>query len=303
MRRRRLIASLSTLGGLSLAGCLGSESPGTPTTTTDQTTEVPETETAPPATETTTDSSESSTSAEPETLALGETFETPESGTITVHEVRVQRTVYTQFPHVSPETHPGKQFVVLDATVSDSERFRQFSVAIDGMLLDSVSNALVAPFSDPEGELFGVLVPDSLDAERAALVWTAEEGTGSESKDATDETGATARWPLDDDFLGALANPPEFSVEGFAVPEQVERGSSFTAELTVANSGTGDGTFRAELGATTISDTPDIRVEVPAGETVSAERTVEPHYPESYEELTVQLNWGIESIERTVAVV
>lgn len=298
MQRRRLLASLSALGaGLSIAGCLGSESPGTPTpdeateaTATEQTTE-----TTPPATETTTTSSE--TTIEPTTLALGETFETPEGGTVTVHDVRVQRTVYTQFPHVDPVTRPGEQFVVADATLSDNELFRAFSVAADGQVFDvGTTDALAAPFEEPEGELFGVPVPAPLDAERAAVVWSDEDDRG-------DENGASARWSLSADHRRALANPPEFTVEEFAVPEEVEGGSSFTAALTVANSGSGDGTFRAELGATTISDTPEIQVEVPAGETVSAERTVEPHYPGDADELTVRLNWGIESVERTVAVV
>ncbi|NEU57568.1 hypothetical protein [Halorussus sp. MSC15.2] len=290
MRRRRLLSSLSALGAsLPIAGCVGAESPGTPTAG-----RTTETETTPPAPETTTASSDAS--ADSETLALGGTFETPEGGTVTVHDVHVQRTAYTQFPHVSPIAYSSRQFVVVDATVSDHELFRQFSVAVDGRLLDGAASALTGPFSEPEGELFGVSVPAPLDAERAAVVWSAEKGTA-------DEEYATARWPLSADHRRALANPPEFSVEGFEVPSEVERGSSFTAELTVANSGTGDETFSAELGATTISDTPEIRVEVPAGETVSTERTVEPHYPENYEELTVQLNWGIESIEQTVAVV
>lgn len=281
MQRRRLLAALGA--GVSLPGCLGSESPGTPTS--DETTTAPSED----ATTVT-----SGPTADPELLALGDSFETSNGRSLTVHDVRVRRIVFTRGVHVDPFTRPGEQFVVADMEVSDRDLHEGFSVAADGRTVDTGPNdALVSRFDDPTGELLGFRVPAPFDAERGAVVWSGDSGGTSE----------TARWSLVADHFDALANPPEFAVEAFDVPEEVERGSSFTATLTVANSGSGDGTFRAELGATTISDTPEIQVEVPTGETVSAERTVEPHYPEEAEELTVRLNWGMGTVERAVSVV
>lgn len=278
MRRRRLLAVFGS--SLSIAGCVGFESPGTPT-----------------ADETTTTGSEDATTVtfgrttDPELLALGESFETADGQSVAVHDVQVQRIVFTQGVHTDPRTRPDEQFVVADVAVSDRDIHRDLSVVADGRTVAIGANdALVSPFDDPVGELLGFRVPAPLDAERGAVVWSGDDG-------------ATARWSLDADLLDALANPPEFAVEAFEVPEEVERGSSFTATLTVSNSGSGGGAFRAELGATTISDTPEIRVAVPASETVTAEQVVEPYYPDDADEATIRLNWDAEFVERTVSIV
>lgn len=278
MRRRHLLAALGA--GVSLAGCVGTDAPGTPTP--DETTRTPVED------GTTTNTT---TPADPESLALGESLEPADGGQVTVHDVRVRRIVFTQGVHTDPYSRPGEQFVVVDATASIPERLERLAVVADGRTVAAGANdALVAPFGDPAGELLGFRVPAPLEVEGAAVRWSVPKG-------------ASARWPLDASHLHALANPPEFEVKAFEVPETVERGSAFTAALTVANAGSGDGTFRAELGATTISDTPEISVEVPAGETVTAERTVEPYYPEEADELTVRLNWGADDVERAVTVV
>jgi len=285
MRRRHLLASLGA--GVSLAGCLGSKSPGTRAT--DGTTAESTSETPPP-TEKTTDPRETPPpTADPETLALGESFETPDGETVTVRDVRVQRAIFTVGVHVDPYAVAGEQFVLADATASDDD-FRYLSVVADGRVVDTERQvALAPPPSDGTDTLRAVAVPAPLDVDRAAVVWDGP-------------SGARGRWPLDDDHLHALANPPEFSVESFEISESVECGSSFTASLTVANSGSGDGIFRAELGATTISDTPELSVEVPAGESVTVERALEPYFPENADEITVRLNWSADAIERTVGV-
>jgi hypothetical protein len=279
MNRRRLLAGLCT--GVSLSGCLGSDSPGTPTaegtTTTAESTDR-HTSDRPP--ETTTD---------PETLALDESFEA--SGvTVTVHDVRVRRIVFARNNHLDPHYRPGHQFLVADVSVSDRDQLGNFAVVMDGDRIETRRNDSLVAFDEPTGELLGLAVPAPLDAECGAVRWTGPDG-------------AVARWTLDSDHLDALAHPPAFEVRNFEIPEEVERGSSFTATLTVSNSGSGGGAFRAELGATTISDTPEIRVAVPASETVTAEQVVEPYYPDDADEATIRLNWDAEFVERTVSIV
>lgn len=283
MQRRRLLAVLGT--GVSLSGCLGSESPGTPTAS-DETTRGP----------TTTDDVTDPTDQPPETTtdlqtrSVGQVYDSPSGATVTVHDVNVRRTVFTRAVHVDPHRRSGEQFLVVDASVSDRDLLRAFELVVDGEQIDTRRNGrLVEPFGNPTDELLGLSVPAPLTADRGAVTWSGPEG-------------GIARWPLGDGHLHALANPPEFEVRGFEIPETVERGTSFAAKLTIANVGAGDGSFFAELGATTISDVPEIRVEVPAGETVSVERTVDPHYRERDEELTVVLNWGADRLKRSANV-
>lgn len=281
MHRRHFLASLG--GGLPLAGCVGSESPATPTageTTTADATVTEAASTDRPA----------ETTAGSEPLALGETAETADGRTVTVHAIRVQTIVFTRTVHTDPHVRPGKQFVVADVATSDRGLLGGLSLPADGQsVVTGPNDALVAPFGDPAGELLGFPVPAPLDVDRAAVVWNGEDG-------------ATARWPLGASHLDALGHPATFEVRAFDVPETVEDESTFAVTLSVENTGTGDGTFRAELGVTTLSDAPEIRVEVPVGETVTAERTVDPYYPEETEELTVRLNWDAGDLTRTTAI-
>lgn len=278
MRRRHLLAALGAT--LPVAGCTGTDSSSTPTS---------EGTTATPSVEETTTVTSSPTES-PETLTLGEPFEAPGGATATVHDVRVRRTVFTLGVHTDPHYRPGEQFVVADASASDRDLLNNFAVEADGVRRDTGSNdALVSPFGDPSGELLGFRVPAPLEIERGAVVWTSPDGVA-------------ARWPLDPESLDALAHPPAFEVREFSVPEEVERGSAFAARLAVANVGSGDGEFRAELGATTISDTPELAVEVAAGETVTTGSTIDPFYPEDSDELPVVLNWGADRLKRTAKI-
>lgn len=284
MQRRRLLVALGT--GVTFSGCLGSEPPRTPTAS-DETTRRPSTRTDDVADAT---DQTPGTTTDPQTVSFGRAYESPSGETATVHDVSVRRTVFTRSVHVDPHFRSGEQFLVVDASVSDRDLLRQFELVADGEQIDTRRiGRLVEPFGEPTDELLGLAVPAPLDADRGAVTWRGPEG-------------GFARWPLADDHLHALANPPEFEVRGFEIAETVERGSSFPASLTIANAGSGDGTFFAELGATTISDVPEIRVEVPAGETVSVERTVDPHYREGDDELTVVLNWGADRLKRATSV-
>lgn len=279
MRRRRLLAALGA-STLSLSGCVGSD--------------ALETTTAEPSTKSTEPETRTSTPEDERTTTDGST---PTGLTVTVHSLDVRRSVVVQGVHLDPYYRPDEQFVVADASVgSRDDRVSDaaadaFAVVADDERVDTATYYPVDPLSeDPEGTRFSFVVPAPLEADGASVVWNGVDGS--------DET----RWSLDDVLLDALANPPAFDVRRFEVPDEVNRGSSFETTLAVENTGSGDGTFLAELGATTVSDTSEVRVEVPEGETVTATRTMEPHYPEETDELTVRLNWGSTALTRTVAV-
>ena len=304
MQRRRLLAGLAA--GVPLAGCLGASSPGTPSTET-ATTETATTTTADETTAATTSTAGTTSAGDAETLDLGESFDTSDGRTVTVRAVRVRRFVLTWGVHVDPVALAGRQFVVADVSVEsgnagttatpaypggDNLR-QQFRVGLDGERYPETDRVFrVLPRSDdPDRVRLGFPVPAPATADRGAVVWTG----GSDVP--------AARWTLTDDHRRALANPPAFEVRAFEIPDEVERGTEFEATVTVANTGSSNGTFLAELGATTISDTPEIRVDVPAGQTVTARRTVDPYYPEDAAELTVVLNWGVDRLRRTASVV
>ena len=278
MRRRRLIAALGMTAFPALAGCVGSDALDT---TTD-----------PPATR-----AERRTPTVSRDDRTGSDDRTPTAGDVTVHSFAVRPSVVVRGVHADPYSRPGSQFVVADVSVGGRADLsgiavgKAFAVTADGRRVDrEVYYPVELQSVDPQGVRLGFVVPAPLDADGAAVVW---RGDGSPSK---------TEWPLGDELLDALANPPAFEVRRFEVPAEANRGATFEATLTVENVGRSDGTFLAELGATTISDTPEIAVDVPSGETVTATRTVEPHYPEGISKLEIRLNWGASAPTRTVSV-
>lgn len=306
MRRRHLLSVLSA-SAVSLSGCVGSlgfdgSADDSATTPGDSATTAPG-DSATPGSSTTPDD-RSTTSDDPITLSVGETFETDRGGTLTVEGVRIRKSIVSGGVHFDPVVLPDRQFVVAHLSVSspgagttgrtDYLRSREldsrFRVTLDGTRYPGDDRVFhVVPRSDdPEGVRLGFPVPAPATVERGSVVWT---------------TGVPeVRWSLTADHRDALARPPQFEVREFAVPDEVTRGSTFDATLTVANVGSGDGTFLAELGATTISDTPEIRIDVSAGETVTAKRAVEPYYPEESDEMTLVLNWDVGQSNRTVSI-
>lgn len=109
------------------------------------------------------------------------------------------------------------------------------------------------------------------------------------------ETGPTVRWTLPAALLDAVARPPAFDLRGFEATDV--SGDEIEVTLTVANAGSGDGTFLAEVGDAALSDRPEVSVDVPAGETVTATRRVSA-FGDS-DEPTVVLRWRDERLERT----
>lgn len=287
MHRRTLLTALAA-GSFSLAGCLAA-SPGT-TRPDDSTT----------TTSTTAGSTTDVVTERPPPQSLGESFETHDGRSVTVHDAWVQRSVVRVGTHTDVAVIPDRQFVVADVSVvresettdgSRSRRLdRQFQVSLDGTDYprDEHVRWVADCDRDPAGYLLGFPVPVE-QFQHVAVAWQ-------------DGDAPRLSWPLDADVRERIARAPAFEVRGFEVPDAVEREEAFEATLTVANVGDRDGDFLAELGSTDISDTPELSVEVPAGETVTHRERVDPYILEGSSELTLVLGWGSDRLERTVAV-
>ena len=294
-RRRvlRLLAAGVTAGTSGAAGYLG-RPPGTapgpgsspPTTTPDDgfSTATPPGTVGPPA----------------ETVDLGEPFDHPDGWSPTLTDARVHRIELQYATHVDPVAVPGGQYVRYRVTASgDANGSGRGGVLPDpSRLLVTLDGADATPNrrgfwsgrrDAPDADHGTMVTPVRVaTADRAALRWRRPDGD--------------VAWRLPSGVREAIAHPPAFEVRAFEVPGKVAAGSTFDVGLTVANVGERDGRFLAELGATAISDAPELRFEVPAGEAVRHVEAVEPYVPEDADELRLVLHWGAGRLERTVAV-
>lgn len=292
MQRRTFLAIVG--GGLAgLTGCLGAVPTGTPEST-------PSPSPEPTATVEPWPTPTATPRPNPTTLELGEPYEPSASWSVTLSNARVQPIALRGGTHLDPVGVPGGQYVVADVAVEGDPN----GTGSEGALPDPAG--LVATLDGafttlehrgfwadqagyPIGDEGTVAIPvRTTDADRAAIRW----------RDADEPV----EWLLEAAHQAAIANAPAFRVREFVVPDAVEPGASFDASLTVANTGSRDGQFLAELGATTISDTPELSFDVPAGQTVDHVETVDPHVPEGAEDLRIVLDWGLGRLERTVAV-
>lgn len=276
-------ALLATLGGVfpALAGCLGGGD--APATATVSPTAAPRTTTRTPT----------ATPAEPVTRSLGESYETAAGWAVTVGNAAVRKAVVELGgAHYDPVYADG-QYVVTDVTV-EGDGAPDLSGANVFVRTDALDrserryvaderNADHARNADRVRRRFAFPVPISPAPAEGAVVWR------SEARPAV-------RWTLPADLLAAVARPPAFDLRGFEVRDV--SGEEIGVTLTIANTGSGDGTFLAEVGDAAVSDQPEVSVDVPAGETVTATRRVSAFGDR--DELTVVLRWRDERLERTV---
>lgn len=233
------------------------------------------------------------------TLELGEPFEPSAGWSVTLSNARVRPIALRAGVHLDPVGVPGAQFVIADVAVDGDPNGTEtagvlpdpadFAVTLDGAVTVERRGFWAGQTGRP-AERDGTFAAPvlSADADRAAIRWRAPD--------------PPVEWRLTAAHREAIANAPEFEVREFSVPASVERGAGFEASLTVANTGARDGRFLAELGATTISDTPELSFDVPVGAAVDHAEPLSPHYPTEAGELRIVLNWGLGRLERQVAV-
>lgn len=184
-----------------------------------------------------------------------------------------------QFLQVGVETSgsgaPAPEDLCLAATV-DGER------PVDGCpaRLDAAGDA---------GSLQAVPVPLSFESapESAAVVWDRPDAPN-------------VRWTVDDQTVDALANPPEFVVEGLDAPDVVPAGEAFEVGITVHNRGGRRDWFVAELGLSSAADGEELELAYGAGERLTKPRSLVADFGGA-DELVVRLDWGSDAVEATVA--
>jgi hypothetical protein len=201
---------------------------------------------------------------------------------------RTSRAIVTLLAGVHPSVsaEADRQYVVVELEVSGDDPQQAARDAcelrVDHDPVQPVGET-VQPFTD--GVHLAFSLPLDVAPEEVSLAWV----------------GAveTPVFPLTHSLAGSLANPPEFEVRSFDVPARAD-GDEVAVSFTVANVGEGDGEFLAELGSRAISDQGELRVEVPAGQTVTVTRSV--GLVPSANEQVVVLDWGSAKLERTVSV-
>jgi hypothetical protein len=263
LSRRALLGALATLP---LTGCLGNSSPGTATSATP--TDSPTTDRTP--------TMSPASQSEPIIRQPGEAYET-DNIAVTIEKLAVRHGM-VKFGSVHPDPiwKDGSQFVLASVVVEGDEDPANLDVTVTADTLDERPDRYYGFVPDtPESvQPLGFAVPTAPAPSNVAIVWHGPR---------------EVRWPLPDELVTKLGRAPDFSLEGFKVPESASPGTSLDVSLEVANSGTREGRFLAELGDAALSDQPEIEVPVPAGETVTDTQSVDAHFTEG--EMTVLLRW------------
>lgn len=188
--------------------------------------------------------------------------------------------------HPSVSAAKGRQYLVVGFDVDGDDPMDAARSACelraDQLVYEPVSE-VVLPFTEPTHLAFSL--PVDVDVNELTLAWVGD--------------ASTTTWTLPDRVIAALETPPTFDVRSFDVPATAD-GDSVVVSFTVANVGEGDGEFLAELGTRAVSDQGEIRVAVDAGESKTVTERV--GLVPSGGDQRVVLDWGSDSIERTVSV-
>ncbi|WP_435335035.1 hypothetical protein [Haloarchaeobius sp. TZWWS8] len=201
--------------------------------------------------------------------------------------------------HTDVVADPERQYVVAAIVVDRQESAPDDGTTTDGTKTDQLPDASELDVSVRlDGETYadsfpldvywsgiGVPVPTGIEPDDGELVVGLPDG-------------AETRFSLSSTQLDRLAHVPRFTLDEFTL----EAGNATVqATLTVSNDGDRDGRFLAELGTDSMSDTPEVEIDVPAGETATRTESV-PVAVEGSGEVTVVCQWGDESHRRAVTV-
>lgn len=219
----------------------------------------------------------------------GEPFETEDGYSVTVSNLRVQRSfIAYRSPHTYVLAESNHQYLVFDRLI-DGRGFPSSSRT--GVLLEGRGyfgvEAAPSGSRTPEHSTLGIRVPAE-QFERGSIVWN-----------RPDVYGPAVRWVLPESVLADIDTPPQFEVRAFTLPDTALDGSTFRISVEIANTGSRDGVFRAELGSADLSDRPEFTVGVDAGSTATHTRQ---HHADfrGRDTLTLVLEWGTGELERTV---
>jgi len=263
LSRRALLGALTTLP---LTACVDNSRPGTATSTTptDRPTSDRATEPSP------------ATQSEPVIRQPGEAYET-NGIAVTVENLGVRHgMVKFGTVHPDPIWKEGSQFVLASVAVEGEADPANLDVTVTADTLDERPDRYYgwAPDTPESVQPLGFTVPTAPAPSNVAVVWNGPR---------------EVRWQLPDELVTKLGRAPDFSLDGFKLPESASPGTSLDVTLEVANNGRRGGRFLAELGNAALSDQPEIEVPVPAGETVTNTQSVDAHFTDG--EMTVLVRW------------
>lgn len=280
------------LGGLGIAtavaGCASSDREAASPTATESNASTPTaTETATPETEPSGDSS----AGDP--LAMGDTATSSDGTAVTVSEPRLQSIIVTPDTGVGTHSRPagavGSQFLSVGVSTDGTEiNSLELDAVLDGRSRER--ERFRHSFSPGRSGTLSFRLP-VVEAQSGAVEWRPS-------------SSERYRWELPASVVSSVGAAPSFEVTAFDVPETIRAGESFTATLTVSNTGDRDGGFRAVILDQAASSLPlasGITVPVPTGERVTREisgATV----TESDSPVTAVLDWGIDRREATFSV-
>lgn len=266
------IMGFATLG--SGAGCLSQSQNRSPAnqeteniSTTTATTRLP-----------TTSTTATSTPSESPRLNVGESA-TVNGTAVTISAVETTRFLVVLGPgmHWTVHAKADEQYVLAHVSgVNRNEAREAMLLELDGEMYETVDSHLAGQH-DPRAAM---AVPADITPQTGLLRWD-----------------DTAEWQLPATVLSRLRDPPAFEVRRFDVV--AEENGDATATFEIRNVGGHDGTFIAELGSTDISDQSEIRVPIPAGETVTQQKSISLH--SDPEKDTIILDWGSGRKERTIS--
>lgn len=273
-RNRRTV--LASVGGalVPLAGCLGTDGTGTPST----------------------DSTPSEVSATDEALRFD-----PGSLSLGVTDVR-KLVIADRGPWADLKTGGG-QYVVFDLVKPDGSSLMDaygfeyelpLAVELDGTRFgpDAVPVVDVEPNRDPtdpesiDDHLVGVPIPTG-QVDAGSVIWV-----GSEQD---------VRWELPPEVFPHISDAPRFEIRTFE-PRPTDAGG-FELDLTVANTGDRDGVWLAQVSIRAANDISDVfGYSIPVGSTIH--RTVRPRVlAAGFVSGTVTIQfWSSTSYERTVEI-
>lgn len=282
MNRRALLSSLASLTMVS--GCIGDPDTAqtqTPTPSAHSTT-----------TESTTPSSTTSTTQGVQRLTVGETA-TIGRGAVRLYDIEATRTIITlDGIHFGIVTKPDAQYLVVAMTTQDPVDGHMAARDATTLELDGVSYPVSEyRFHPAEGGGFNIAyrVPLQVSATAGHISWTNTEGA------------TVAEWTVPSTVIQGLNNPPEFTVHSFSVPDEAASFEPFEIEITVENTGAGDGEFKALLGNSNATDSAPLAVRVSQGERKTVTNT-EQIGGDAGETRTLYLDWGLERLEHTITI-
>lgn len=290
MHRRALLATAATSTSAAFAaataGCLASGD--------DPTTEATDTVRSDTAARTDDDGTESTTTAGDATIGAGDTV-TVEGVDLDLGGLSLQSSfVEHRWPIWDAEAPGDGLYAVLPVTASEAapslSEDPPLWAAVDGDRWTDGGATVTAMNAEDHPERFAVPVPTGSDVDDVDDVAIALGGTNG-----------TVHYPLDDDRLATLRDPPDLAATA-TFPDETESRYAVEFALTIENTGGSAGTLAVAITHDHIHDKYwTHRVTADPGRTTTETFSVHPHATPG-ETVETTVDWGLDSTTTTVTV-